>query len=129
MMKKLAVYCAALVAIICLSACASIQSSTVKTKSDYNKAWSACLDAVTDVQFSVSSTDPTSGLIIADQPVMGGHGQVSRLNIRLNKDMAGTVIFVKFVPPPGTIGGGGTAEKYVNALKERFPDLEPVVIN
>ena len=112
----------------CISACSSVQQSTVRTKDDYQKVWNACVDVVADVQFSVSSTDPTSGLIIADQAVFGGHGQVSRLNIRLFKALTSTDVTVKFIPPPGTIGGGSTAERYVAALKQRIPDLEPVVL-
>lgn len=111
-----------------ISACASVQQSTMRTKDDYQKVWNACVDVVADVQFSVSSTDPTSGLIIADQAVFGGKGQVSRLNIRLFKALTSTDVSVKFIPPPGTIGGGGTAERYVTALKKRIPDLEPVVL-
>ncbi|HEY3307721.1 MAG TPA: hypothetical protein VGJ93_04655 [Desulfuromonadaceae bacterium] len=113
----------------CISACASVQQTTVRTKNDdYKKVWNACVDSVADVQFSVSSTDSTSGLIIADQAVMGGHGTVSRLNIQLFKALTSTDVSVKFIPPPGTIGGGGTAERFVAALKQRIPDLEPVVL-
>ena len=36
-------------AAVILSACASVQSSTVTTKSDYQKVWSASLDAVADI--------------------------------------------------------------------------------
>ena len=111
-----------------ISACATVQQTTVRTKDNYQKVWNACVDVVADVQYSVSSTDPTSGLIIADQAVLGGHGQVSRLNIRLFKALTGTDVTVKFIPPPGTIGGGGTAERYVTALKQRIPDLESVII-
>jgi len=112
----------------CISACTGVQQATVRTKDDYQKVWNACVDATADVQFSVSSTDPTSGMIIADQAVMGGHGSVSRLNIRLFKALTSTDVSVKFIPPPGTIGGGSTAERYVAALKQRIPDLEPVVL-
>ena len=111
-----------------LSACSSVQQATVRTNHDYKKVWDACVDTVPDVQFSVSSTDSSAGLIIADQPVFGGHGEVSRLNIRLFKALTSTDVSVKFIPPPGTIGGGGTAERYVDALKQRIPDLESVVL-
>ena len=65
-----------------------------------------------------------SGLIIADQAVIGGGGTVSRLNIMLNKSADGVSVNVKFVPPPVTIGGGDTVDEYVKALKERIPDIE-----
>lgn len=65
-----------------------------------------------------------SGLIVADQAVVSGHGTVSRLNIMLTKSADGVSVNVKFVPPPGTIGGYDIVDNYVKALKERIPDIE-----
>ena len=90
---------------IMVTGCSSVQMTTVKTKRDYKKVWNACLDSLADIRFSASSTDPASGLIIADQAVVGGKGTVSRLNIRLSKASGTTTVVVKFVPPPGTVGG------------------------
>jgi hypothetical protein len=112
-----------------ISSCASVQVATVKSNSNYKKVWKACLDSLSDVRYSASSTDSASGLIIADQAVVSGHGTVSRLNINLSKESNGVVVVVKFVPPPGTIGGQGTADAYVEALKKRLPDLKTIVSN
>ena len=70
----------ALVTLICILfvGCAEVKTTIVKSKSNYDLIWKACIDSVSDVQFSVSSTDPVSGLIIADQAVLGSHGKVSR---------------------------------------------------
>jgi hypothetical protein len=116
----------AFVALFCVSfvGCAVVQQSVVKSKSSYEAVWKACIDSLADVQFSASSTDMTSGIIIADQATVGGGGTVSRLNIMLAKSADGVSVTVKFVPPPMAIGGGGTADEYVKALKGRIPDIE-----
>jgi hypothetical protein len=109
------------------TSCASVQLATVKTNNNYKKVWKACLDSLADVQFSASSTDYASGLIIADQAVVSGHGTVSRMNIQVSKESEGIIVTVKFVPPPFTIGGQGTTDAYVEALKKRLPDLKTIV--
>lgn len=116
----------ALVALLCVSfvGCAGVQQLVVKSNSSYESVWRASIDSLSDVRFSASSTDMGSGLIVADQAVVGGKGTVSRLNIMLTKSAGGVSVSVKFVPPFGTIGGGGTADAYVKALKERIPDIE-----
>lgn len=116
-----------LVAFLCISfvGCASVQESVVKSKSRYEVVHKACVDSLSDVRYSASSADMGSGLIIADQAVILGSGTVSRLNIMLSKSADGVLVNVKFVPPPGfTIGGQGTVDAYIKALKERIPDIE-----
>ncbi len=116
------------ISVILITGCSSVQTSTLKTGSDYKKVWNACLDSLADIRFSASSTDSSSGLIIADQAVVGGKGTVSRLNIRISSESGRTIVAVKYVPPPGTIGGGGTVDRFVAALKQRIPDIEPVIV-
>jgi hypothetical protein len=117
---------ASIVALFCVVVvgCATIQESTVSSKASYNTIWRACIDSLSDVRYSASSTDKTSGIIIADQAVFQGQGTVSRLNIMLEKTTSGVSVKVKFVPPPGTMGGGGTADSYIKALKKRIPDIQ-----
>jgi len=116
----------ALVALLCILfvGCAEVQQSVVKSKSGYESIWKACIESLSDVRYSASSTDKGSGLIIADQAVVGGRGTVSRLNIMLTNSADGVSVSVKFVPPPGTVGGGSIVDHYVAALKERIPDIE-----
>jgi hypothetical protein len=109
------------------TSCATVQQATVKTNNNYKKAWKSCLDSLADVQFSASSTDYTAGLIVADQAVVSGHGTVSRMNIQLSKESKGIIVTIKFVPPPFTVGGQGTTDAYVEALKKRLPDLKTIV--
>jgi len=115
----------ALVAMLCVLfiGCAKVQHSVVQSQSNYETIWKACIHSLSDVQFSASSTDMASGLIIADQAVYGGPGTVSRLNIMLTKLAGGVSVSVKFVPPPGTMGGGDIVDNYINALKKRIPDI------
>jgi hypothetical protein len=120
-LKKLAM----LLPCILFLGCATIQQSVVTSNLSYNTIWNACIDSISDVQYySVSSTDKTNGLIIADQAVIGGKGTVSRLNIRLMKSAVGVSVHVRFVPPPMTMGGQGTVDSYITALKQRVPDLK-----
>jgi len=116
-------------AIFSAQGCASVQQVEAKTNAKYTKVWKACLDSLADVQFSATSTDLASGLIVADQAVVSGHGTVSRLNITVIKASRGITVTVKFVPPPMTIGGQGTADAYIQALKQRIPDLKVMVSN
>ncbi len=62
-------------------------------------------------------------MIIADQAVVMGQGKVSRLNISLIDNKNNVSVVVKFVPPPGTIGGGDTVNNYIDALRTRIPDI------
>jgi hypothetical protein len=112
-----------LVAMSFLLSCASTQQSMGRTKAGFDEVWKACIDSLSDVRFSASSTDPKTGLIIADSAVVGGGGAVSRLNIMVSSGAGGTEVSVKFVPPFGTVGGYGTASDYIKALQKRIPDL------
>ena len=123
-MKKMAFIAFATLLCVSFVGCAGVQQSVVKSKASYESIWKACIDSLSDVQYSASSTDMATGLIVADQAVIGGGGKVSRLNIMLTKSADGVSVSVKFIPPPGTIGGGGTVDEYVKALKERIPDIE-----
>jgi hypothetical protein len=82
------------------------------------------VDSLLDVRFSATSADPKTGLIVGEQAVVGGHGTVSRLSIMVTRVGDTTEVSVNFVPPPGTVGGGGTADGYVKAVKKRVPDVE-----
>jgi hypothetical protein len=114
---------------VVITACTSVQVLTVKTNRDYNKVWKACLDSLSDLSFSPNSTDKASGLIIAGRAQLGSHNRESHLNIQVSKDSGSTTVVVKFIPPPGTVGGNDIAEYYVKALKKRIPDLKTIITN
>ena len=108
-----------------IAGCATVQQSVVKSKASYETVFRACIDALPEIQFSASSADQASGLIVAEQPVFGGGGKVSRMNIMLTKSSDGVSVSVKFIPPPGTvtIGDGGFVNRYIGVLRDRIPDI------
>jgi hypothetical protein len=110
--------------VLVVVSCASTQRSTFRSKTSYDEVWRACLDSLFDIQFSASSADPNTGLIVADQAVVLGRGTVARLNIIVTRLGEHVDVSVNFVPPPGTSGWYGIAEKYVTAVKRRIPDIE-----
>lgn len=113
----------------CSSTKTTIQTSTVKTSSDDRNVWKACIESLPAISFSARYTESASGLITAEEAVAGGKGNGSRLYIRISREAGNTIVAVKYAPPPGTEGNAGTAAKFVEALKQRIPDLEPVIIN
>ena len=114
------------IALFGLMACASVQVSTVKSKTSYNKMWNACISSLSEVRFAASFTDKSAGLIVADQGVVAGQGATVKLNIQLFKGAGVTTVTVKFIPSPGLIGGFDIVDEYVKALKSRVPDAEVI---
>ena len=111
----------------CLVGCTSVSQLAVKTKAPRDKVWQACIDSMPDLNYAVTSTDPSSGLLIGEMQIALSHGKSSRLNVSVSRDSDDTTVVVRFIPPPGAVGGGDTAERYVAALKKRIPNIEAVV--
>jgi hypothetical protein len=120
------VVCSVLVAIAVISCAAVTQQSAMRTKTNYDDVWRASLAAVVDIGYAVSSTDSNAGLIVAEQAVVGGGGKVSRLNIAVNRAGDTNEVRVSWIRPPGTLGGGGTEKRYVDALQKRIPDIQVI---
>jgi hypothetical protein len=114
--------------LLCLAGCASPHQVDATTKASRDTVWQACIDAMADVNYQVTSSDKSSGLLIGEQSVVMGHGQVCRLSISVSEKAGATSVTVRWVPAPGTGGGGSTAKDYADALKKRVPDLESVVV-
>jgi hypothetical protein len=90
--RFLRVACCALSTTIVISCAAVTQQSAMRTKTKFDDVWRACLAAVVDIGYVVTSTDSTAGLIVAEQAVVGGGGKVSRLlthPLRFSKDTHG----------------------------------------
>jgi len=109
---------------VSVASCAATKQYVLRSKASYDEVWKACVDSLFDVRFSASSADPKTGLIVADQAVVGGRGTVSRLNITVSRVGDSTEVGVNFVPPPGTIGGQNITDNYVKAVQRRVPDVE-----
>lgn len=120
--------CCALAATIVISCAAATEQSTVRTKTRFDDVWRACLAAVVDIGYAVSSTDSNAGLIVAEQAVagLGAGGRVSRLNITVNRAGDNNEVRVAWIRPPGTMGGSGTEKRYVEALQKRIPDIQVI---
>ena len=111
--------------LIGLSACSHTAVLTERTADPKPKVFQACVDTLSDVNFSVASTDPNSGLIVGDRQI--AQGESSKLNVTVTDDAGGTRVVVKFIPPTNAMGGNDTAQQYVDALKTRLPGIQPVV--
>lgn len=132
-LNKLSVIVITIFAIL-ITGCSSVQTSTVqtstvKTSSDYRSVWQACINSLSDIRLAAISTDSTSGLITAGQAASGKKAPVARLNIRISRESGNTLVAVEYVPSPGTAEDDGTADRFLKALKQRIPNLEPVIIN
>ncbi|MGD0770225.1 MAG: hypothetical protein ABSB42_18740 [Tepidisphaeraceae bacterium] len=119
-------------ALICLAACASTQQLTVQANAPFKNVWQACIDALPDAGFVATSTDLSSGLIIAEKPVGAldlemDPGEKHKLNISVFDKTTGTQVVVRFIPASGATGGQGSAQEYIAALKKRIPGIEPVI--
>lgn len=106
--------------------CATTQVQLARTKSGFDEVYRACIDATSEIKFGVSSSDPKTGLIVAEQAVVLGQGTVSKLNVTVTRVGDGTEVRVSFVPPPLTVGGQGVVEDYLKALRKRVPDIQVV---
>jgi hypothetical protein len=115
-------YCLAVC--VFLIACAAPKQQLVRSKSAYDQVFKACLDATVDVNYGISSTDSKIGLIVAEQAVFGSSAKVVKLNIIVSRVGNMTEVKVNWIPPPGTSGGAGVVDKYIDALKKRIPDVE-----
>ena len=113
-----------------LAACAAAhQQLAARTQAGLDEVYKACIDAVIDAHFGVTSSDPKTGLIVAEQAVYGGDGARVKLNIAVRRVGEVTEVSVSYVPPPIAtvrLSAEGGAETYVRALKKRIPDVEIV---
>lgn len=110
-----------------LVACAATQQQlAARTQAGLGEVYKACIDAVIDAHFGVTSSDPKTGLIVAEQAVYGGDGTRVTLNIMVRRVGEVTEVRVSYVPPPATVRfrQEGGAETYIRALKRRIPDVE-----
>jgi uncharacterized protein YceK len=132
-LNKLSVIVTIMLSIL-ITGCSSVQTPTektssdykaVKTSTDYRKVWSACIDSLSDIQLAAISTDSASGLITAGQTASDKKAPVPRLNIRISSDAKNTFVAVE----SGTAEDNGTVDRFLKALKQRIPNLEPVIIN
>ena len=117
-----------IIMLFCISfaSCAVIQESRVVSKSSYDEVWHACVTSFSDIGYSIINTDKKSGIVVAERGSILNSQTVTKLNIILKESANGVSVNVKYIPPPGMIGGGGTADLFITALRKRIPDIKIV---
>ena len=112
-----------------LTACASTTIGVLRSSSNQDKVFKACLQAAQEGNFGIISNDAKSGFISAEQAVFGGRGQVVRMNVMVRNEGKGTEVEVAIVPPPGTVGNIESAvNEFVDSLKKKVPDVTVVSV-
>ncbi len=118
------------VSVMLLASCvASTVQGHLRSNSKFEKVYTACFQAVADINYSVTSNDRLSGLIAATQPVIGSKGgKAVVMNIGVKQKAGEIKVEVAIVPPYlGAIGNLGNAfDRYVEALRKRGIDVEVV---
>ena len=109
-------------------ACAARHAS-YQTAAAKDAVYRACIDAVSDVEYAVTSSDPATGLIVAEKRTDNGRASVlHRLNIMLGTIGDKTTVRVNYVvSPPDTLYDDTFVQgRLVKQLKARIPDIQVV---
>jgi hypothetical protein len=123
-MKRVVCIIAVMVLAVMFIGCASTIQQVVRSNTNYNRVFKACMEATADVSYGISSSDSKVGLIVAEQAQFGNSAKVVKLNIMVSREGKMTEVRVNWVPPPGSVGGSGIVDKYIAALKKRIPDIK-----
>lgn len=99
-----------------------MQQALLTTGTNYELVSRACVEAVADVQFKLSNTDLSKGLIVA-RPVLEGDESYSKMSILLTKSDSGVSVAVRYDPGSGTMNRVGIVDAYLKALQKRLPDI------
>jgi hypothetical protein len=117
---------AALIA-ISVSACAGPRATGVyQSHASYDKLYAASLGAVTSIGYTVTASNKTDGMIVAQQGVLLGGGSAVGLNATITAEAGARVLHVAFVAPPATLAlgsFGSNLQEYIGAVRTRVPDL------
>ena len=121
---------ALVVAPIALAACAGPHSTgSYQSTASYDQLYSASLDAVSSIGYTVTSSNKSDGLIVGSQGVVMGSGSAVGLNAHVSNGQNGLkMLQVNIVAPPGTFAFGNFDEnlqKYVATIHASIPDLKP----
>lgn len=105
-----------------------VQRALLTSRTNYELVSRACVEAAADIQFKLSNTDLSKGLIVA-RSVLEGEESYSKLSVSLTKSDGGVSVAVRYDPVPGTMNRTGIVDAYVRALKKRLPDLAVATAN
>ncbi|MBT3877833.1 MAG: hypothetical protein HOF76_02110 [Candidatus Scalindua sp.] len=128
--KQLALQvCALLFFSIFVISCATTTSGLLRSANSYEQVFRACNQAVSEVNFGVTSSDIQSGFIAAELAVVGEPGNAVHMSISVIQASPDTKVEVSIVPPPLSIGNIKTIfNNFTKALKKRVPDIEVVSV-
>ena len=113
------------VALVLLSSCLAPlvpKQQIGRTAAAYDAVFRACIDAVADANFAVTSADSKTGLIVGERSLVGG-GQSTRLNITVMDYGIAREVRVSILYAPGSLIVGSAADAVTQSLKRRLPDL------
>ena len=107
-----------------VSSCASGPvGGTANSKAPYEKVFQACIDAASDISYSVTTADKNSGFISA---AYGRGPSEIRLSINVRTSGSVTTVDANFIPPARTIGHPDYKrmyQSYMDGLTRRVPDM------
>lgn len=115
---------------IALAACAGPQSTgTYQSSASYDRLYSASLNAVSSIGYTVTSSNKADGLIVGSQGVVMGSGSAVGLNAHIWNGQNGMrMLQVNIAAPPGTFALGNfdqNIQKYEATVQASVPDLKP----
>ena len=115
---------------IALAACAGPHSAgSYQSRASYDQLYSASLDAVSSIGYTVTSSNKADGLIVGSQGVVLGRGSAVGLNAYVSNGQDGLrTLQVNITAPPGSFAFGNFDEnlqKYVATVHASIPDLKP----
>lgn len=110
--------------------CQTTTRGILRSITNYEQVFRACVSAANEADFAVTSSDMNSGLIAAQKALLSGN--VTRLTITVKQTQAGVEVEVAVIPQTGSIGflpsvtPKGMFDRFVDALKRKVPDVKIV---
>lgn len=123
----LGVLCVVFISIF-ITSCATTTSGRLHSSGSYENVFKACIQAASETNYGVTSTDMNAGLIVAERNLFGSSSaKVVRMNITVKQVSTGTEVGITVVPPPGTVGNiKASIDNFTEALKRKVPDVKVV---
>ena len=114
------------VLLIFMSSCTTKTIGILRSNTDREEVFRACVQAMNEVGYWAVSSDIDTGLITGARTDL--FGQTFRMNVTVIRSSAITEIQVAIIPPTGDIGGNTKRvfDKFVKGLQKRIPDIKIV---
>jgi hypothetical protein len=117
----------------CMAACAVTSHGIVRAQRSYDEVFQASLAAVQEAEFTVTSQDSNTGVIVAVKRLPTAADDMLRMTVRLNRAPTEITVVTKVVQLSGTPVAGEPpckchVKRFVSALENRIPDVRVVTI-